>query len=289
MDHTQIYIAGILYPTIGRYLKLQRHISNSPWFIAGKKLTEHSMEELIGDTLDVFFKSASHKFSSAGREDADVLMLGDGRPFYYEMIHPILCIATPLEMAKLQKEIIEKSEGKISLQDLQIVPRDTISILKDSASSKSKSYRCIVQLSTPVPILSLNAINAITTLELKQKNPTRVPRRADLVRDKVIESIHVMPENVVDGNTSTLVVDLQTSAGTYVKEFMHSDDGRTEPSLKSLLGCDVTVVSLDVLKIHLNWPPRLDQETGEVLEVAGDSQVDAIAEIAEGQESFIDK
>lgn len=43
-----------------------------------------------------------------------------------------------------------------------------------------------------------------------------------------------------------------------IKEFMHGDEGRTEPSLSSLLGCGVVVDSLDVLKIHLDWPHRVE-------------------------------
>lgn len=32
-----------------------------------------------------------------------------------------------------------------------------------------------------------------------------------------------------------------TSAGTYVKEFIHSDIGRTYPNLGSLLNCDIDI------------------------------------------------
>lgn len=50
-------------------------------------------------------------------------------------------------------------------------------------------------------------------------------------------------------------MDVTTSAGTYVKEFVHSDEGRTTPSLKELLGVDwAKVLELDVLEVHLDWP-----------------------------------
>jgi len=52
---------------------------------------------------------------------------------------------------------------------------------------------------------------------------------------------------------------MRTSAGTYVKEFVHSDDGRTDPSIKSMLGLtSAVVVSLDVLDVELLWPPKLE-------------------------------
>ena len=49
---------------------------------------------------------------------------------------------------------------------------------------------------------------------------------------------------------------LCTQAGTYVKEFVHGDFGRTTPNLCSILGCDVDIIALDVevciLKISLH-------------------------------------
>lgn len=210
MEHMQIYVAG-------RYRKHERHISNSPWFIGGRKLVEHSVEELISNVVEPFFGAKSHKFSSAGREDADVLMLNDGRPFYLELVHPVRTVVSSLEMLELARQIETQCDGKVSVRDLQLVPRDSISVLKDSASTKSKTYRCVVTLSSPVDMTALEPINALNEIELKQRNPTRVPRRADLVRDKVIESIKITPQKVRDGRCESLVVDLQTSAGTYVK------------------------------------------------------------------------
>jgi hypothetical protein len=105
-----------------------------------------------------------------------------------------------------------------------------------------------------------------------------------MVRDKVIHTLNVyaeppsaspIPSNVTtydhdniststdltDPNTKVFLirVDLTTSAGTYVKEFVHGDDGRTVPSLKELLGVkDAAVETLDVTKVHLDWPPSLE-------------------------------
>jgi tRNA pseudouridine synthase 10 len=79
------------------------------------------------------------------------------------------------------------------------------------------------------------------------------------VRDKLVEWIKIVPQNLTDGKASLLTIDLKTSAGTYVKEFVHGDDGRTKPSLSSLLDCNsAKCISLDVLEIFLDWPPRLE-------------------------------
>ncbi|EGF78467.1 hypothetical protein BATDEDRAFT_90402 [Batrachochytrium dendrobatidis JAM81] len=258
-NHSQIYIAG-------RYCKLQRGISNSPWIIGGKRLTEHSVEELVGSHIDLFFGVSEHKFSSAGREDGDVLMLGTGRPFYYELINPYRCVATESELATLQRKINDSNKDMVSVRDVQIVTRESTSIMKDSASSKSKSYSCVVEFSKPVSMFILDEIAKRTDIAVAQKNPTRVPRRADLLRHKMIETIEFVPiemslmEDDSEG-VKTVRVNMKTSAGTYVKEFVHGDNGRTEPCLASLVGVEsAKVIELDVLEIHLSWPPAKHRE-----------------------------
>ena len=39
------------------------------------------------------------------------------------------------------------------------------------------------------------------------------------------------------------------SAGTYIKEFIHSDLGRTYPNLMSILDCECDILQLDVMNI----------------------------------------
>lgn len=39
---------------------------------------------------------------------------------------------------------------------------------------------------------------------------------------------------------------LTTQAGTYIKEFVHGDLGRTVPNLGEILGCEVDIIALDV-------------------------------------------
>ncbi|KAJ1341423.1 tRNA pseudouridine(54/55) synthase [Batrachochytrium salamandrivorans] len=243
-EHSQIYIAG-------RYCKLQRGISNSPWVIGGKRLTEHSVEELIGSHIDKFFDAGCHKFSSAGREDADVLMLGTGRPFYFELINPRRSIASESELADLQRLINSSNIDMVSVCDLQIVTKDSTSIMKDSASSKSKSYSCVVEFVEPVSLETLEGIASQTDIAVSQRNPSRVPRRADLVRSKVIETIMFEP----------LQMQAFQEGDTKEGEFVHGDEGRTEPCLASLTkSSSARVVELDVLEIHLDWPPTKPRE-----------------------------
>ena len=69
---------------------------------------------------------------------------------------------------------------------------------------------------------------------------------------------------------------LETQAGTYVKEFVHGDFGRTRPSLANLLGVEngevnwnltnflkkpvqVDILELDVEKVDQVWPPKREK------------------------------
>lgn len=51
---------------------------------------------------------------------------------------------------------------------------------------------------------------------------------------------------------------METQAGTYVKEFIHGDFGRTRPSLAILMGLELNqldILELDVENVDLEWPP----------------------------------
>jgi len=86
---------------------------------------------------------------------------------------------------------------------------------------------------------------------LAQRTPERVAhRRADKIRKrKVLEtnnpSIEVVDENLMIGEFS-----LRCESGTYVKETVHGDGGRTQPSIASLIKAKCTVEWLDVADIH---------------------------------------
>jgi tRNA pseudouridine synthase 10 len=55
----------------------------------------------------------------------------------------------------------------------------------------------------------------------------------------------------LEGRPHYFKLTLTTSAGTYVKEFVNGDFGRTVPSVGSLLDCHAEIVQLDVVDVHL--------------------------------------
>ena len=97
----------------------------------------------------------------------------------------------------------------------------------------------------------LAIIEKLEGVNLAQRTPERVAhRRADLVRRrKVIETRDAAVQ--IDGSGSISVeFTLRCESGTYVKETVHGDDGRTQPSIASLIKAKCTVEWLDVGDIH---------------------------------------
>lgn len=113
-------------PTIfvaGRYRKLTRCLSQTPWILKGKRMMEESVSEIIIEDLATFFGVSVDKviFSSSGREDVDVRCLGKGRPFVLE-IPDARKSTLPQSVAARIESLVEKSQ-KVSIRDLQLVKR----------------------------------------------------------------------------------------------------------------------------------------------------------------------
>ena len=97
----------------------------------------------------------------------------------------------------------------------------------------------------------LEMIEKLQGTNLAQRTPERVAhRRADLVRRrKVIETNDARVESNESGPIAVEFT-LRCESGTYVKETVHGDDGRTQPSIASLIKAKCTVEWLDVGDVH---------------------------------------
>jgi tRNA pseudouridine(54/55) synthase len=107
----------------------------------------------------------------------------------------------------------------------------------------------------PMPMASSEEIEEVVRglrgAMLAQRTPERVAhRRADLVRRrKVIETTEPVVETMADGQTEVEFT-LRCESGTYVKETIHGDGGRTQPSVAALIRARCDVSWLDVADIH---------------------------------------
>lgn len=237
----------------GRYRKLSREIPQTKWpcrVCQGKgcprcggtgKMYQTSVQEQIGDVILPHAQAKEHFFHGMGREDIDALMLGTGRPFVIEISSPVV---RNLDLAALEREINEKSKGLVEVEQLRPSDREEVRQVKDSAHDKE--YRVQVSIHGKVNKGRVDEVlRTFNRTRIVQRTPVRVShRRADLNRERYI--VYVVLEDFQDDR---MTLRLRTESGTYVKEFVHGDEGRTEPNLSEMLGVPCTVDALDVIGV----------------------------------------
>lgn len=253
-DEVQLQINPVF--VYGRYQKLKRGIPQSRWDCKeckGKGCEEckgtgrrypDSISEYVGNVAQEVLKGTRFKFHAAGREDVDVLMLGEGRPFVVEISEPK--IRSP-DLTTLTKKINKEAKKRIKVRDLRITTREHSQKLKEDASTNIKEYQAIVHTDNPVDIENLmRAEKELSGCEIEQRTPNRVAhRRSDLIRKKLIHEVKLkMLSN------DQIEAFFKVQGGTYVKELVSGDDGRTIPSLACKLGVRCVCEKLDVTAIY---------------------------------------
>jgi len=220
----------------GRYQKLQRNISQTR--LCAKY---QSVEGLIGEIVLKQTKGSKAILHGAGREDIDVLMLGNGRPFVIEIKEPQI---RNLDLIKLEQEINKKQKNKINVAQLRFSDAQEIALLKDAGLEKT--YRVLVQGQQNFDKLKLfEAVQTLNGATIIQRTPNRVMgHRSDLMRKR---QIIFFKTQEMKGNSAEFSI--KTQSGTYIKELINGDKGQTNPSLTSLLGQQCQVKELDVIEI----------------------------------------
>jgi tRNA pseudouridine synthase 10 len=242
----------------GRYRKLERGISQSRWVCQkcqgkgchrcqekGRFYTE-SVQELLAHNLCPAFESNNLGFfHGMGREDVDVLMLGQGRPFVLEILK---AKKRSVDLEQVARELNDKVGHKVQVGNLAIVDGKAPAKVKGVTPDKSYRARCqfVDGRASKEKIASLSSFFENRTLE--QRTPQRVSnRRADLVRKRDVRSLLVEAQD-----EDALTLHIRTQSGTYIKELITSDEGRTTPSISEYLGVSCICSKLDVLDIHIS-------------------------------------
>lgn len=308
---------------LGRYIKFSRRISQSKWgFSDGDKnkiTVDTSIEEILINSFKELINFEKFTFSSSGREDVDVRMLGNyantlfdrdlnlnedrnydqsrnnclstevkikqsitptGRPFAIEigniLTHHYLFYPKNIQVMDLKENskyfsrenfiqllkdtIIQKSNSRIEISALNFSDSYSVQKMNKEVNDRQKSYRCICYISTPIYIHEYHEISEKLKfpITLNQRTPVRVlHRRPNINRDRKIYDLMISPIN-----DNYFILDLLAQAGTYIKEFVNGDLGRTSPSLGDLIQeslpgkcnneekLNVIIVQLDVLNIY---------------------------------------
>nr|CAD7425902.1 unnamed protein product [Timema monikensis] len=219
------------------------------------------------------------RFISSGREDVDVRCLRQGRPFACVLLNAEETTVLPAELKELGEHVNQK-HPEIRVSDLQLVSKEDLVHLKSGEEKKRKVYSALCVSRTPIKPSALAKICELKDLELKQKMPIRVlHRRPANCRSRIIysmsysmvcgnrtssafpgnggEKCQCLAHSTDDARPCLFVMTFETQAGTYVKEFVHGDLGRTTPNLRTLLNAEVDIIALDVTRIDLDWPPQV--------------------------------
>lgn len=118
--------------------------------------------------------------------------------------------------------------------------------LKSAEAQKTYTIRFTVDGPEPLGEPHKALMLSLAGQTLDQRTPARVEhRRADLVRQRKVFELTVR-----DMTAHEAELTIRAESGTYIKELVHSDEGRTQPSVAALLGRKCTVLWLDVEDIH---------------------------------------
>jgi tRNA pseudouridine synthase 10 len=236
----------------GRYRKLDRTLPQTRWPCrrcrgrgctacgGSGKTYPTSVEEIVAAPFLAATGAEGSRFHGMGREDIDARMLGRGRPFVLELLRPRV---RSFDLALVGSELARSAAGRVEVLDL--VPCDAAEVLRVKEAAPEKSYR--VGVSGETSLAKVNeALTVAVGRAIAQRTPTRVAhRRSDRVRTRRVVAAHV-----VEAAEGRFTLELRTEAGTYVKEWVEGDGGRTEPSLAGLVGAPLKVEFLDVTEIH---------------------------------------
>ncbi len=243
----------------GRYRKLERGIPQTRWpckRCRGKgcercggtgKMYPSSVEEIVAAPLMECLDGKEHAFHGMGREDVDALMLGNGRPFVVEIRSPR---RRKCDVSKVVGAISQ--DGQVEVDGLVACGKDAVQEFKSARPEKSYRVR-IASATAPDPRNLGSAVEDLTGATVEQRTPERVShRRADLVRRRTVAEVRLTAEpEASDEGPTEWEIEVRGDAGLYIKELVHGDGGRTEPSLSGLLGIPLEVLELDVLDIHI--------------------------------------
>ncbi len=238
----------------GRYTKSERGIPQTRWpcrRCRGKgceacdgtgQQYATSVEQLIADPFMEVLKGKEHALHGAGREDIDARMLGRGRPFVLEIRNPHCRSWSP---EKMEERVNGHAAGRVEVSGLRPSEKSEVVALKGATWEKTYLISFNVEGGATREELE-EAAGTLSGTIIKQRTPQRVShRRADKERPRLVKEVAL-----VDLSDGKATVEVRGESGIYVKELIHGDRGRTQPSMAELLGRSCDVVELDVLQVH---------------------------------------
>lgn len=113
---------------------------------------------------------------------------------------------------------INKKSHLIEVRKFDVCDKSYFEEIRRYEDSKKKNYCCVVWASQNVSDSDIEKLNSIKCIDIIQKTPFRVLHRRTLMDRKK----HIFTLTAKRINENFLIVNVVASAGTYIKEFIHS-------------------------------------------------------------------
>lgn len=254
LDHHSGRLKLAIKPLLvyGRYMKPSRKIPQSKWpckrcsgagcpHCGGKgAMYTETVEGFLGNALVAESGAKATKMHAVGREDIDARMLSPGRPFILELVEPK---KRSIDLARAREEANAAGKGKASFSRLRFATKKELD--KINSAQSDKTYRVQVKCARIITEADLKKLKKLKGRLISQQTPKRVlHRRADLLRKRRIRSLLVKRTG-----KDSFELEVRAESGTYIKEFVSGDGGRTKPSVASVLGCFCEPSHLDVARV----------------------------------------
>lgn len=226
------------------YKKLVGGIAQTKWRGMDDKDSTPSIEKMLEEVLLPVYRGSRLKFHGAGREDVDVKMLGEGRPFIVEILEPKV---RKIGLKTLHSEFNRRFGNMVEVSELSRASYLDVPRLKLEAERKMKTYRVMFETEREVSDEELEALSVkLTGCIVDQRTPLRVlKRRKDKVRRKIVYK--AVFRHLKENRYEALIT---CSGGLYVKELLHGDEERTVPSAAKLLNTKIKIVDMEVTGIE---------------------------------------
>ena len=237
LSPTPIYISG-------NYLKLSREVSQTHF---DRDFNLSSIDEEMKKYFSKIFLNSEkddYILSASGREDRNVRMLGSGRNFIYEISNSKKKFGINFE--KINEQF--NAENKlVKIKNLQLSNKSTYNKIKKEENAKIKKYLAVIYCNKKIEKNIIdNLIKENDNLTINQITPIRVLHQRPL-KERIRQIIAL--KEIEKINDHFFIIEITASAGTYIKEFINGDFGRTWPNLGSLLNCECDILQLDVKDI----------------------------------------
>lgn len=184
-------------------------------------ITTDSVEQRLTVPLLQLFNAGRIKFSWIGSEDLNSLVLGNGRPFYAEILEP------HIRKPKRIKSTIKKIDNDVSLIELNLITKRPKRNLEFTVIVQS-NFKLNKRISK-INIQTLQETFKETSVQIMSSNPNKI----------ITKTIYYLTVESVQG--SNLQVKLECDGGLSIRRFLTGENDEVIPNISDILKREITI------------------------------------------------